>query len=63
MKILPADYSSLLTDIKQRVRHARVRAILAVNAELIRLYWEVGAMIDARQHEEGWGSEVTHEPD
>ncbi len=32
-------YASLLADIKQRVRQAQVRAMLSVNAELIRLYW------------------------
>ena len=36
----PAGYAELLGDIKHRVRHAQTRAILAVNAELIRLYWE-----------------------
>lgn len=55
---LPTDYAELLTDIKQRIRHAQTRAVLAVNAELIRLYWEIGAMIDRRQQQEGWGSGV-----
>ena len=39
-------YADLLSDIKQRVRHAQTRAWLSVNAEMIRLYWDVGAMID-----------------
>jgi hypothetical protein len=34
---LPADYTALLADIRQRVRQAQTRAVLAVNAELIRL--------------------------
>ncbi|MFP1872756.1 YhcG family protein [Lonsdalea quercina] len=55
---LPANYPTLLTDIKQRVRHAQVRAMLAVNAELIRLYWDIGALIDQRQKQEGWGAAV-----
>ena len=54
----PADYAVLLADIKQRVRHAQTRAVLAVNAELIRLYWEIGALIDSRQKKEGWGAGV-----
>jgi hypothetical protein len=37
---LPADYSSLLTTIKQRIRTAQVRVSLSANAELIRLYWD-----------------------
>lgn len=55
---LPGDYAGLLSDIKQRVRQAQTRAVLAVNAELIRLYWEIGAMIDRRQQQEGWGAGV-----
>lgn len=55
---MPADYKGLLSDIKQRVRHAQTRAVLAVNAELIRLYCEVGSLIDTRQQKEGWGSGV-----
>jgi hypothetical protein len=39
----------LLADIKQRIRQTQTRAVLAVNAELIRLYWEIGQMLDARQ--------------
>lgn len=53
-----ASYRQVLTDIKQRVRHAQTRAVMAVNAELIRLYWEIGALIDARQQQEGWGAGV-----
>lgn len=55
---LPDDYPQLLADIKRRVGHSRVRAVLAVNAELIRLYWEIGALIDARQRHAGWGAGV-----
>ena len=50
---LPADYLGLPTDITQRVRHAQTRAVMAVNAELIRLYWEISALIDNRQKKEG----------
>ena len=55
---LPADYARLLADIRQRVRYAQTSAMLAVNAELIRLYWEIGSLIDARQNKEGWGAGV-----
>lgn len=51
-------YRQILADIKQRIRHAQTRAIMAVNAELIRLYWEVGGLIHARQQQEGWGAGV-----
>jgi predicted nuclease of restriction endonuclease-like (RecB) superfamily len=48
----------LLADIRQRVRQAQTRAVMAVNAELIRLYWEIGALIAERQKLEGWGAGV-----
>jgi DUF1016 N-terminal domain len=40
-------------------RAARTRAALAVNSELIRLYWEIGHEILGRQDREGWGAGVT----
>jgi predicted nuclease of restriction endonuclease-like (RecB) superfamily len=55
---LPQGYADLLSDIKQRVRHAQTRAVLAVNAELIQLYWDIGALIDKRQKQQGWGAGV-----
>ncbi|MCU0664816.1 MAG: PDDEXK nuclease domain-containing protein [Myxococcota bacterium] len=55
---LPPDYAALLTDIRQRVRQAQTRAVMAVNGELIRLYWEIGALIAERQKQEGWGAGV-----
>ena len=55
---LPPDYAALLTDIRQRVRLVQTRAVMAVNAELIRLYWEIGALIAGRQQQEGWGAGV-----
>lgn len=35
-------YTDLLTSVKQRTRQGQARAVLAVNAELIALYWDVG---------------------
>ncbi len=55
---LPATYPHLLADIKTRIRQARTRAALSVNAELIRLYWEIGGAIVERQRREGWGKRV-----
>jgi predicted nuclease of restriction endonuclease-like (RecB) superfamily len=55
---LPAGFSSLLKEVKARIQQAQMRAILSVNAELVRLYWDTGRMIDARQEQEGWGAAV-----
>jgi len=48
----------LLIEIKSRVRQAQQRAALSANAEMIRMYWDIGCMIAARQKEEGWGTGV-----
>jgi predicted nuclease of restriction endonuclease-like (RecB) superfamily len=56
---LPADYPQFLAEIKARIGAARTRAVLAVNSELIRLYWEIGHEILERQGREGWGAGVT----
>ena len=55
---LSAEYPCLLEDIKARIRTAQVRANLAVNRELILLYWEIGRLIAGRQQREGWGTGV-----
>lgn len=54
----PSSYSGLLADIKTRIQNAQVQAVLAVNAELVQLYWEIGKTLDGRQKEEGWGAGV-----
>ena len=46
--------------IKQRVQTAQVRAAVAVNRELLLLYWQIGRDILRRQREEGWGAKVTN---
>jgi predicted nuclease of restriction endonuclease-like (RecB) superfamily len=54
----PRFYAEILNDIKQRIRQAQTRAILAVNRELLVLYWDIGGLIDGRQKQEGWGAGV-----
>ena len=51
-------YTSLLDDIKHRIRQAQTRAVLSANREMLLLYWDVGRMTDQRQKEEGWGTGV-----
>lgn len=51
-------YAKLLEELKGRIQAAQSRAALAVNAELVRLYWEIGRTILQRQEAEGWGAKV-----
>lgn len=54
----PIGYADWLTDLKGRIHNAQQRATLAVNRELVLLYWQIGRDILARQSEQGWGSKV-----
>jgi hypothetical protein len=38
----PPSYAALLKDIKERVHAAQVRAALAIDRELVLLYWSIG---------------------
>lgn len=51
-------YTTLLSEIEQRIRSAQTRAALAVNRELIRLYWHIGQLLLQRQADAGWGAAV-----
>lgn len=52
-------YNSFLTDIKERIRSAQVKATLSANAEMITLYWDIGRAISQMQQDQGWGATVT----
>ena len=53
-----ASYAALLNDLKGRIRTAQVKANLAVNRELLGLYWDIGQTIVERQKAEGWGKSI-----
>ncbi len=54
----PQGYADWLADLKGRIHTAQQRAALAVNLELVSLYWQIGRDILARQAEQGWGTKV-----
>lgn len=58
MAQLSDSYPAFLAELKQRIRTARLRAAIAVNQDLILLYWSIGRDILARQRSEGWGAKV-----
>ncbi len=55
---LPADYATLLADLKQRISNERLRVVLSANAAMVLLYWDIGQVILKRQAKEGWGAKV-----
>ena len=54
----PVGYARLLGRIEDRIRQSQARAVLSANAELIRLYWDIGRILDERQVREGYGTAV-----
>jgi predicted nuclease of restriction endonuclease-like (RecB) superfamily len=53
-----SSYARFLADLKGRIRTAQLRASLAVNQELVLLYWQIGRDILERQERENWGAKV-----
>lgn len=56
--LFPDSYDGFFRSLKERIRSAQVKAALAVNRELVLLYWQIGQEILQRQQEEGWGAKV-----
>ena len=57
-ELLPEGYEPFLGELKERIRTAQLRASLAVNRELIALYWQIGTGIVDRQKTHRWGNTV-----
>src|SRR5262249_21110731 len=56
--LAPKGYEAFLGELKERIRTAQLRASIAVNRELVLLYWQTGRDILVRQKEHGWGAKV-----
>jgi predicted nuclease of restriction endonuclease-like (RecB) superfamily len=54
----PNGYREWLTELKLRIHSAQQRSALAVNRELVLLYWQIGRDILTRQDQQGWGTKV-----
>jgi predicted nuclease of restriction endonuclease-like (RecB) superfamily len=57
-KGLPASYTVVLGEIKQRIQAERLRVVMAANSAMVILYWDIGRLILDRQEHEGWGAKV-----
>lgn len=55
---MPAGYSDWLADLKQRIQSERLRIIVASNAAMVLLYWDVGQRILEKQQTQGWGAKI-----
>jgi predicted nuclease of restriction endonuclease-like (RecB) superfamily len=52
------EYKAFFKEIKEKILTSQVKAALAVNHELINLYWEIGSKIHLKQKDEGWGAKT-----
>jgi len=50
----PDGYADWLVELKTRIHSAQQRVTLAVNRELVLLYWQIGRDILTRQAGQGW---------
>lgn len=57
-EIVPTGYGDLLGSLKERIKTAQIQAALAVNSELIRLYWEIGESVVREQEAHQWSDKV-----
>lgn len=52
------NYHIILSSLKEKIKLARQKAVIAVNHELLMVYWEIGNIILQQQKEEGWGKKI-----
>ena len=50
-----SDFKRWVSQLKQDIRSAQIRAAIKVNTELLRLYWRMGADICEKQKSATWG--------
>jgi predicted nuclease of restriction endonuclease-like (RecB) superfamily len=55
---LDISYGQILQDLKEKIKQARLRATVVVNAQLLRVYWEIGRTILEQQEKLGWGAKI-----
>lgn len=58
---IPSEYRHWLETFKSRIRSAQIKAAVAVNTELIQLYWQLGQMLAERQENAQWGDAVVEQ--
>ena len=56
--VVPPGYAAWLADVKARLHAAQQRAALAVNQEMLSLYWSIGRDIAERQTAGSWGEGI-----
>ena len=50
------NYTQFLSELKSRIKSVQIKAAVAVNREMIELYWELGEKITEKQKNATWGA-------
>jgi len=53
-----AEYFSILSEIKTKIQSAQIKAAIAVNQELLSLYWDIGKIIYLKQKDGKYGDSI-----
>lgn len=56
--IVISEYLNLLNELKEKIRLAQMRTVLAVNVQMLAVYWEIGQVIASHEKEKGWGAKI-----
>ncbi len=59
--IITTEYAEFIETLKADIGRTQVKAALAINRELVLLYWRIGNGILAKQKELGWGAKVVEQ--
>lgn len=52
------EYGPLVDEVKELIHKKQYKAVQLINAETIKLYWEIGEEIYRQQEENGWGKSI-----
>jgi len=59
MEILKSEeYNNWITEIKEKISSAQIKASLSVNSEMLKLYWDLGQSISEKLSVSNWGTKV-----
>jgi len=53
---LDNEYKFWITSLKEKIRSAQIKTAVAVNVEMIALYWDFGKSIVEKQGYNNWGA-------
>jgi predicted nuclease of restriction endonuclease-like (RecB) superfamily len=52
------NYAVILKRLKEKIRNARLKAVLTASAQLLEIYWEIGKVIEEQEKADGWGAKT-----